>query len=382
MTIRNDSKGVLRYDFGTLGKATQTGAGALRLPATLTRTGVFEYETAEGTRREYRSPEEVFNPESVESANGVPVTILHPDALCVDSSNVNTLRHGYVVDGVKVEDGFVTGTLQLDTKEVQSRISNGDLVEISMGYRCDLDPTPGRTPEGQEYDVVQRNIRYNHSALGPRSWGRMGPDVRLHVDSGSGVVKTGIRLDSEGRIIPEKKEIKIMKIRIDGQEFVEGSPEHIAYLNEQIRLLTERAEKAEGANAVATKTADEAEEALKKEQSPEKIDEKVEERIDTINTARTIIGEKFDHKGKTNKAIQIEVLTHLDSSFRADSLTDAYIAGAFSFARKNAAKAPAARTDTWKAPVQKQPENPPPAQKRGDGVPAWQRPLAASKHQH
>ena len=48
--------------------------------------------------------------------------------------------------------------------------------ELSMGYFCDYELTPG-TFDGQHYDAVQRNIRGNHIALVEE--GRMGADVRV-----------------------------------------------------------------------------------------------------------------------------------------------------------------------------------------------------------
>ena len=379
-------RNVARYDFGKLGKATVNGAGAARINASLTRPGVFVYEGPSGPVREYRPPEEVFDPESIASMNGVPVTILHPDVPTVGPDNVNDLRHGYLIDGAAFDEStnHVVGVLQLDTSDVQNGVNTGSLAETSMGYRCDLDPTPGVSPEGEEYDVVQRSIRYNHVALGPQGWGRMGRDCRLHVDSASpNVVITGIRLDSNGNILPEKPDTKekIMKvIRIDNQEFEMGSPEHIAFLDATIKklmadvaALTARAEGAEGSAEVAVKQADELTKELETEKSPEKVDEKVEERMDCIATARKVIGDKFDHKGKTNRKIREEVLTAMDPSFRADGKSDAFIDGAFFTAGKSGP------TKTWQAPAQKPVVEAPPAARQDADVPAWKRPLAASK---
>jgi hypothetical protein len=53
--------------------------------------------------------------------------------------------------------------------------------EVSCGYRCRLDLTPGTTPDGERYDAVQRDVVYNHVALVPR--GRAGRDVALRLDA-------------------------------------------------------------------------------------------------------------------------------------------------------------------------------------------------------
>lgn len=49
--------------------------------------------------------------------------------------------------------------------------------ELSAGYTCDLDWTPGKTPSGEAYDAVQKNIRINHVAIVQR--GRAGQQVRI-----------------------------------------------------------------------------------------------------------------------------------------------------------------------------------------------------------
>lgn len=52
--------------------------------------------------------------------------------------------------------------------------------ELSCGYTLTLDETPGTTPEGEHYDAIQRNIRYNHLAVVPRA--RAGSLARLNID--------------------------------------------------------------------------------------------------------------------------------------------------------------------------------------------------------
>ena len=356
-------KRVFRFDYGTLGAVQRTGSGAVRVPANLTRPGVFVYQTPNGPRREYRPPEEVFSPESMASAHGVPVTIDHPCEQRVDTNNVSRLNHGFVVDGVSEVDGYVAGMLQLNTSDVQTGVDSNKLSEVSMGYSADLEETPG-TSEFGDYDVIQRNIRYNHAALGGTGWGRMGSEVRIRLDSNDNAIPPG----------STNKEKK-MKIRIDNMEFEEGSPEHIAYLNAKIAELQKALDEKSGALDTTTTAKDEALAKVAASEDPEKVDEKVEERIDTINVARSIIGDAFDHKNKSNKAIMIEVLTHVDSNFRSDSkMSLDYIKGAFNIARKGVK-----REDTWtKDRIQPKPEVKPTP--RADAKPpAWQRPMAHSK---
>ena len=68
----------------------------------------------------------------------------------------------------------------IEGMEFVDKIKRGDARQVSAGYKVDYDPTPGATPEGEEYSGVQRNIRVNHIAVVPI--GRAGPEVKLLMD--------------------------------------------------------------------------------------------------------------------------------------------------------------------------------------------------------
>lgn len=323
---------VLRFDFGKLGKIPRLGSGAVRVPASLTRTGVFSYTMPDGsTRREWRPPEEVFHEDSINSAKGVPVTIGHPREGFVSPSNVGRLRHGFVTDQVTPNGTHLDGTLQLDTDEIQRGVNKGDLCEISMGYKCKIDNTPGTTPDGVPYDAVQRLIRYNHSGVGPEKWGRMGRTASLHLDAESEVIDTGFRLDAKGDVVldspDQEKEQTMVKIKIDGREFVEGSPEHISYLQSKIDSAekradseSKRADSAEGKLSQITKE-------LEAANDPARLDSLVSERTGVVEVARKVIGESFRADGKSNVMIMRECL---GDGIKEDA-SDAHVIGAFSY---------------------------------------------------
>ena len=158
----------------------------MEAPANLTSVGVFVYSTValDGTMRdvrEYRPPEEVFAPESLATLRGAPLVEGHP--AFIDAANWRTFAIGHVADDVAPSSIYATGTLRVSDGRAQADLQSDDLREISCGYFCDQDDTPGVTPDGEVYDVVQRNIRYNHVGLGPANWGRQGPNVRVLLDS-------------------------------------------------------------------------------------------------------------------------------------------------------------------------------------------------------
>lgn len=177
---------VSRYDVATLGNAERTPQGFLRVPAYLTRAGILEYRRHDGsTVRELRPASEVFAPKSLATLSAAPVTDLHPTEM-VSPKNVRALSIGHVSEDVKRADGdLVAGALTLQDETAIANVEKGDRRELSCGYRCRIDATPG-TFEGRPYDQVQRDIVYNHVALGPRNWGRAGREIALRIDSQAG----------------------------------------------------------------------------------------------------------------------------------------------------------------------------------------------------
>jgi hypothetical protein len=115
---------VLKID--ALEKIEKTPEGFLRLPATVTRTGVFIYRKADGTlKKEFRSPEEVFNADSLSSLLAKPVTNNHPREGRVDSSNAKQHTVGFTSDSIQEDGKFVKiflNVLDEDTiKDIKSK---------------------------------------------------------------------------------------------------------------------------------------------------------------------------------------------------------------------------------------------------------------------
>lgn len=385
---------VQRLDFGRLGSFQKTGAGAIRIDASMTRTGILEYTNPDGSvRRELRHPDEVFNADSMASADGCPVTILHPKELVVTPLNVSRLRHGFVVDGTHPGEGGVTldSKIQLDTPEAIKRSVRKDLVEISMGYVCELEHTPGEY-NGERYDAIQRNIRYNHAALGPEGWGRAGRSVKLHVDNADDtVIRTGIHLDSKGDVvIPDLEDTEIMDnkiIHIDGREFVYGSEDHLRYVmdsaeKKSAEIATERDTLQARCDSL-TGELDTVRKELETVTDASRLDGLVAERVRVLDIAKQALGAEFKSDGKDNTAIMVEVLKSQDSTFNADDRSPDYVAGAFNAAATAiAAKGTWDKTRTDSAPVPV-PEKPATAETarekfRADNREAWKRPLAFS----
>ncbi len=172
-------------NLGTLKAPHKTREGFIFAEAFATRSGVLDYQNPDGSvRREYRPPDEVSRADSLGSLARKPVTLRHPRHM-VSPETAAEVSQGAVGESEEyVADGFVKVTVSLHRKDAINAINRG-MRELSSGYECDLDMTPGIVPEGQpdagqRYDAIQRNIQYNHLALVER--GRAGQAVRLRAD--------------------------------------------------------------------------------------------------------------------------------------------------------------------------------------------------------
>ncbi len=196
---------VMRYDRAPL-KATRTDEGYLVDTPVLTRTGVFEYRDGAGrVRREYRPPEEVFNADSLASLRGKPITDGHPGK--VNAQNVRQHMIGTALSAGRQDGQNMVGDIQIfDTGPVDAGNK-----ELSLGYELELDETPGVSPQGEPYDIVQRHIRYNHLAVVKR--GRAG-NARLNLDAADAVTKTD-----------EEHDMSTVKIRLDNGLSYDAAPE-------------------------------------------------------------------------------------------------------------------------------------------------------------
>lgn len=222
---------VQRFDLrsGELEGHKETQIGGVVARANLTRTGVFLYRNADGSeRRELRHPDEVFNPESLDSLAHATLTDDHPGSkVTTDSWRRDTI--GHVAGRGKRSGQFVAGEIHVQHGPAAEKVKSGKLQEISCGYECQLDPTPGEW-NGEHYDGIQRQIRYNHVALGPRGWGRAGSEVRLHLDSAALVSGSEPDEHGDGDSGDEPEDIREAMLRKRDEKYAKSIKGGEAYL--------------------------------------------------------------------------------------------------------------------------------------------------------
>lgn len=298
-----------RIDRGTLRPPVRTATG-VRADAHISRTGVFVYRNPDGSeRRELRPRSEVASPESLASFAMVPVTDDHPPTR-VDTVNAPTYARGSSGETIRMDGDKVAATIVVFDSALIAKLDGGK-VEVSCGYECDLDETPGVTEAGERYDAIQRNIRGNHIAIVDR--GRAGPDVRVRMDAA---------------------------VNVSAAERGEGYP--MEELQKQLAAALEkaanekaRADRLEGERDAATKRADTAEAERDSERK----------RADTADKQRTDAASGFDAKVNA----RVELIASAGKVLRGDDLsklTDRQIKVAF-VEKVDGEKIDAAKSDDY-----------------------------------
>ena len=177
---------VLRLDLSTVKNATVGPSGGMVVKGNIRRTGVLKYTLGDGsTRRELCHPDgEVFSKSAADSFKGAPITEGHPGKVSTPRQlEAITPSIGHMDGTPARKDGqFLSGDLHIQNADTIKKIKAGKLKEISCGYECSLDHTPGEW-NGEKYDAVQVGVKGNHVALGPSGWGRAGSEVALRTDA-------------------------------------------------------------------------------------------------------------------------------------------------------------------------------------------------------
>lgn len=117
--------------------------------------------------RVLREEAEVFAPAAMASFEGKPVTDGHP-AENVSPENFGAYARGHV-QNIRRDGQFLVGDVYVNDSCLAQDIQNGIKREISCGYLCDYEETPG--------GFAQKKIRGNHVAVVPR--GRAGHEVAI-----------------------------------------------------------------------------------------------------------------------------------------------------------------------------------------------------------
>lgn len=214
-------------------KMKQTREGYIAGNAVVTRTGVFEYMNADGTKRfELRHPDDVLKEESLNTLKLKPVTNDHPNE-AVNVNNADKYSVGSIGETVIVDGSNIAVTFTVTNKDAVKEIQGRRKQELSLGYTLDLVQEDG-VYNGEAYTHRQTNINYNHLAIVEKA--RAGRVARINMD--------GLAVQV---VADETEEISgmtdnLQTFRVDGLEY-KASPEVVKYAEKQeaLRLNAEKA---------------------------------------------------------------------------------------------------------------------------------------------
>lgn len=339
MAIRFDA---IRLDAS---KITRNGAGAVRVPALITRSGVFPYQDSNGkTILEWRPPSEVLKADSVAAFRDLPITNRHPKGF-VTSDTWRTTSIGHVSGEARIDQAAQGIEHDLVISDGSSIPKIGkDLLEASCGYACKLDETPGVVPDGmpdagKRYDRSQTDIVPNHVALGPANWGRQGNAVAMRLDSNDDqIVETEtpreqnimIEIRHDGKTFTGETSAEV-QAKIDAHDAAKGTTD----LSTQLAAEKARADSATAQADAFKKQAEQ--EKTRADAAPALAKQAADTRAALEVAATKALGkvEKFD--GKTDREVKVLVCKHFDSAFsdtetvdgKETPKSDAYVQGSF-----------------------------------------------------
>jgi hypothetical protein len=273
------------------------------------------------------------------SLSGLPITNNHPDTLIspenvsdfiVGSASTTPKRIFAPVQGDSEE--YVQQRLTIWDEDVIELIQNKEKTQLSLGYSCELDFTPG-TYKGENYDAIQKNIRVNHGSLVQR--GRAGPSCRVMMDG----VETVVNCDgiTELENINERKEPVVKNFTFDGKSFeVEdsvhslltsfvgklGEGENLAGAKQkEIDKVTAICDDLKSQLTVQVDTAD-----------ASKFKEAVKLRVALEAQGTTVLGDSVNLDSLSDREIKEKCIVKLRPAFNADGKSDEYIDARFDVA--------------------------------------------------
>ncbi|OOF84436.1 hypothetical protein BKG93_07855 [Rodentibacter ratti] len=202
---------------------TITKDGFLVVPATISKTGIFDYLATElglkeeGIKKVARTEKSLFSDETIKSFENATLTIGHPKE-DVNAKNWKQLSVGVVRNVKRVGDELTAEAWIYDENAIKTVQEHG-VEQLSCGYDCDIKPSTV-----QDADFEMSPMIGNHVAIVAK--GRCGGEVKLADEDKTFMSKTakfidaflgafGIKLSDE-----QKKQIEE-----DEEQGKEGKPE-------------------------------------------------------------------------------------------------------------------------------------------------------------
>ncbi|RIJ15957.1 DUF2213 domain-containing protein [Henriciella mobilis] len=323
-------------DAAPISGTRRTEDGYLIAEARSVRTGIQLYRGSEvgkadmETVRVYRPPEEVFAQDSLQSFSHAPVTIDHPSE-AVTGDNWKRLAAGEVSTAAKQDGEWIMLPLILKDAAAIKAVEDGKR-ELSAGYSCQLDWTPGTSPEGQEYDAVQRGIRINHLAVVDKA--RAGSRARIGDDANWGASPVTPKADERNPHMPDN----LQTVVVDGlnvsttDQGAQAIKKLISDRDTAQKALSDA--KADHAKALADKDTElgkkdaEIEDLKSKQFDDAKLDQMVADRADIVAKVKAI-APSLKTDNVSNADLKKQAVAAKLGDEKVKDKSDDYVAGLF-----------------------------------------------------
>jgi hypothetical protein len=337
----------------------ETRNGSLVVNARAARGGnVQDYLGAEVGRpdlaivRVYRDADEIFHKDSLKTFTHKPVTLNHP-AEPVTSRTWKDVARGHTGEEVLRDGEFVKIPMMVSDQAAIDAVKGGTR-ELSVGYQCDLDFTPGTSPSGAPFDARQTKIIVDHVAIVDR--GRAGPDCRIGDQRPSDEGKTMRALTP----IVDKESRPMKTLTIDGHsvELSDAAVIAVSALQRQNGTLVADNLKLTADLAAATKAKDteiatkDAEIAKLKAAALDdaKLDALVTARADVIGRGKAIVAD-LKPEGLSIPAIRRAVVSAKLGDAAVKDRSDDYVEARFDLLAQDATPADPLRQVLSEGPV-------------------------------
>lgn len=206
--------------------------GFVVLEARPTGVGVLKYPDGKGGFiRELRRETEVFKPESMATMALKPFTLMHRGRH-LDSKTAKRFMHGMTGENIRQDGDFIACKISIVDEKAIEGIEDGSMVELSPGYSCKIDKTPGEW-RGERYDQEQINIVYNNVS-GVDKARKSGASFRFDSEDGELLI-SGFEFE-EKETMADQKRIKLPSV--DAGENLRFDSIHVDETPETMELVS------------------------------------------------------------------------------------------------------------------------------------------------
>lgn len=314
-----------RFDKAYIADFSETSEGYLTVKAPITRPGVFPYLKQDGgVEMEAKLPEELFSERTIKSANAKPVTDDHPTE-AVTAANYSQYAKGLTHTDAEVRDKKLYISFTITDSATIKKVKDGKR-ELSIGFLADVSKENGEY-EGMTYDSVQRNMEINHLAIVEK--GRAGSTIAIRNDS------MAYMIDSDDKNKKKKGGNKTMaKLVIDSAEFEVDSAVKLKVDALEAQLETAKTKSGEldkvtgerdALQTQLTSKEQELTEAKNNSITADALDAAVEVRTSLLGAATKFLGDSFDFKGKTDRAVKEAVIAKVNPDVVVADKADGYV---------------------------------------------------------